>query len=141
MKNAMIIDKEYILTEAEVILERGLSQDECDEVLEVINEKLLCIIQDSIHEVVDFNKMLKRNKNAENKLPHYKVYWRNKNAYQLEFKQMGVFKSEDDARKFIHHDIITEFDEWRIVMVNKNNSEQEVYKINEYTPDKIVEKI
>lgn len=141
MENAIIISKEYILTEAEAILGRGLSRDECDNVREAINEKLIYIIQDSIHEVVDFNKMLKRNKNAENILPHYKVCWRNKNAYQPEFKQMGVFKSEEDARKFVYHDIITVFDEWRIVLINNDNSEQEVCKVNECVPDKVVEKI
>lgn len=127
--NNIIIDEEFVQTEAETVLERKLTPDECEEVCETICEGLSSLIQDSIGEVVDYNEMLERNKDADKTLPHYKTYHRNENAYQPEFRVMGVFKNEEDARQFIHHNYNTEFDQWRLVLVDKN-IEQEVYKIH-----------
>jgi hypothetical protein len=130
MENEIIINEEFIQEEVETVIERKLSPDEITEVGEVIMEKLSWVVQESVHEVIDFNEMMERNKNADKTRPHYKVYHRNENAFQLVFEQVGVFKNEKDARQFINHDIITEFDEWRVVLVDQNNIEREVYKIN-----------
>ena len=124
------INKNFIQTEAETMLERKLTSDEYEEVYEAILEDLSELIQDNINDVIDFNEMLERNKDADKTFPHYKTYHRNENAYQPEFKVIGIFKNEEDARQFIHHDFITEFDEWRLVLVNKNNTVKEVHKIN-----------
>ena len=43
---------------------------------------------------------------------------------------MGVFGNEEDALLFVRHDLITEFDEWRIVLVGKDGAEKEVCEIN-----------
>src|SRR3989339_1212719 len=100
----VIIDEEFIQREAENTLKRKLSPDECEEVREAILEDLFALIQDKIYEVIDFNEMLERNKDADKAFPYYKTYHRNENAYQPEFKVVGVFKSEEDAREFISHD-------------------------------------
>jgi hypothetical protein len=133
MKHITTIDEDYIQTESNAILDRQLSPNECLDVFEKINEKLWMVIQDSIREVIDFNRMMKKNRNADKKFPHYRVYWRNENNYEPKFKQLGTFKSEEDARHFVHRDIITEFDEWRIVKVEEWTVENEVYKINQDT--------
>jgi hypothetical protein len=126
----IIIDEEFIQTEAENTLERKLTPSECEQVYYAILEDLSCLIQDKIDDTIRFNEMLKRNRDASKTFPHYKTYHRNENAYQLKFKVVGVFKSEEDAREFIHHDFITEFDEWRLVVVNDDNTEHDVYKIH-----------
>ncbi|MCX6751929.1 MAG: hypothetical protein NTZ87_00270 [Candidatus Nomurabacteria bacterium] len=124
------IDENFIQTEAKTMLERKLTSDEYEEVYEAILEDLSELIQDNIYDVIDFNEMLERNKDADKTFPYYKTYHRNENAYQPKFKVVGVFKKEEDARKFINRDFITEFDEWRLALVSKDNTEQEVYKIN-----------
>lgn len=124
------IDKKFIQCEAENILGRKLNIREYEEVYETILESISEFIQDSIYKVIDFNELLERNKDAQNILPYYKVYHRNENAYKPEFKLSGAFKTEEDAREYIHHDIITEFDEWRLALVDENNTEQDIYKIH-----------
>lgn len=128
----IIIDEEFVQTEAGIILERELTPDECEKVYETILESLSELVQDKIYYVVDFNEMLKRNRNAQKTLPHYKTYYRNENAYQPEFEVTGTFKTEEDARKFINHHFIGEFDEWQLVLVNKDNSEKEIYKSRKF---------
>ena len=126
----IIIDENFIQQEAETMLGRKLTSDECEEVYEAILEDLSELIQDNISDVIDFNELLERNKNADKTFPYYKTYYRNENAYQPKFKVIGVFKKEEDARQFIHHDFIDKFCEWRLVLVKKDNIEQEIYKIN-----------
>lgn len=126
----IIIGKDLIQTEAEISLERKLTPDEYEEVYETIIEGLSTLIQDSIDGVIDFNEMLERNKDANKIFPHYKTYHRNENAYQPEFKAIGTFKNEEDARMFIRYDFITQYDQWRLVRVDKSGIEQELYKIH-----------
>ena|SRR3989338_9237256 len=126
----IIIDEEFIQTEAENTLERKLTSNEYEQVFYAILEDLSCLIQDKIDDTIRFNEMLKRNKDASKTFPHYKTYHRNQNAFQREFKVVGIFNNEKDAREFINHDFITEFDEWRLVVVNNDNTEQDVYKIH-----------
>ncbi|MEI8270291.1 MAG: hypothetical protein WCG45_02895 [bacterium] len=126
----IIIDEDFVQTEAILMLRRKLTTDELEEIYESILEDLSELIQDNIYDLIDFNELLERNKNADKTFPHYKTYYRNENAYQPNFKVIGVFKTEEDARQFIHHDFIDEFCEWRLVLVNEDNTEQEIYKIN-----------
>ncbi len=123
------IDKEYIQAEARSCIDRNLTGREYDDVCEGVREGLSLLVQDKIHEVIDFNEMLKSNKGAEKKFPHFKVLNRNVNAFRKEFENFGVFKTEEYARRFIDKDIVP-FDEWKIVCVDKGNVEKEVYKIN-----------
>lgn len=129
MENEIISD-ELIQFEAETVLERKLTSDECEEVYEKIIEGLSPLIQDSIYEVIDFNEMLERNKDADKTFPHYKTYHRNEVAYQPKFKAIGTFKNEEDARMFIRNDVITQYDQWQLVRVDKSGIEQEIYKIH-----------
>ncbi len=131
MENTIItINKEIVQTEAILILKRTLTREEYEEVSEEIIDNITLLVQDSILKVIDFNNMLKRNKGAEKLFPHYKTYWRNENAYQSEFKLISTFKNQEDALRFIRDDFIDEFDEWKITITKKNNTEQEIHKIN-----------
>ncbi len=130
MSQNIVIESEFIQTEAEASLERQLSETEVEEVYEAILEDLGGFIQEKIHRVICFNRMLERNQGAEKIFPHYIVYYRNPNAYRPEFEMAMAFASEADAKSFIHHGIITQFDEWKAVLMKEDGSTQEVYKIN-----------
>lgn len=130
MDQTIIIDKDFVEIEAENILGRKLTDKEYEDIYEKINEDAFMLIQSSINEVIDFNEMIERNRGAEKEFPQYKVYWKNENAYQSDFKQMGTFKTEKDAKMLVHKDFIGEFDYWKIVSINKDGTEEEVYKVH-----------
>jgi len=126
----IIIDKELIQQDAETLLDRQLTEKEFEDVHYAILERVSDVVQDGIHHVIDFNEMLERNKGAEKSLPHYRVLHKNDNAYQPDFRTVGTFKNEKDARQYMHQDVTTEFDQWKVVQVDKDGSEREVYKIH-----------
>lgn len=126
----IIIDEEYIQNEADSILERKISPEEHEEMCDEINSKLSMFVQESIRKVMNFTELLIRNKYADRVLPHYKVYWMNKDTCQQEFKIIKVFINKKDAVQFIHHDFNSQLDQWKVIQVDKNNNQKEVYKIN-----------
>ncbi len=126
----IIINKSFIQFQADCLFCRNLTKEEYEEVYETILESLSEFVQDSIYRVTDFNNLLERNKGASKILPHYKVYYRNDNAYQPEFRVMGVFLTEEDSKEYIRHDDITEFDEWKLTLVDENCTEKDIYKIH-----------
>lgn len=128
--NNITIDEEFLQVVADQILERELTKSELEDVNEATFEELGWFLQDRIRGVVDFDQMIERNKGAENSFPYYKVLHRNENAYQPEFKTAGVFKNEKDARQYVQHDIITEFDEWKVLRVDEKHEEREVYSVH-----------
>lgn len=130
MNQNIIIEEELVQEEARAILNRKLSTTEYEEVTNVILENLGCYVQGKIDKVIEFNRLLKRNRGANKLFPHYTVYHRNINAYQPEFNQIAVFKNETDARDYIHYDFITEYDEWLVVRIDEKNKKKDVYKIN-----------
>ncbi len=126
----IIIDKELIQEDAESLLDRQLTEEEFEDVHSAILERVSEIVHDGIHHVIDYNEMLERNKDAEKVLPHYKVLHRNENAYKPDFRVVGVFKNEKDAREYVHHDFTTEFDEWKVLLVQAGGKEQGVYRVH-----------
>lgn len=125
----LIIDDDTVQQEAENCLERELTAEELDQVFETLYDGWVELVQDKIREVIDFKEMLERNKDASEQFPHFKVYHRNENAYQPEFSQASCFKTEEDARAYVHHDFITEFDEWKIFRVDGGEM-REIWSIN-----------
>lgn len=124
------IDDEFVQSVAEAILDDELTEEGLADVEEKIGNSLYGFVYEQITAVADFNDLIERNKDAESSLPHYVAYWRNKNAFQPEFRKMGVFATEADAKQFAHHyDIITEFDEWKIVLVEASG-ESQIYALN-----------
>jgi hypothetical protein len=126
----IIIDKELIQQDAETILDRQLTDEEFEDVHSAILERVSEVVQDGIHHVIDFNEMIERNIGAEKSLPHYRFLHKNDNAYQPDFRAVGTFKDEKDARQYVHHDFTTEFDQWKVVQVDKDGSERDVYKVH-----------
>jgi len=128
-ENKFVIDEELVQMEAQSCLERDLTSEELADVFEAICEEWIPFIQDRIRHVIDFNEMLERNKGAENEPVHFDAYHRNTNAYQFTFGLAGSFRNEADAREYIHHDFITEFDEWQIFRVD-DAGKHEVWSVN-----------
>lgn len=56
----------------------------------------------------------KRNKNAKDLDPHYRVYWKNPNAYISEFKVMSYYKTLEDAEDLISEEFKDEFTTFQI---------------------------
>ena len=113
---------ESIQIEAETILNRELTANELDEVKQSVGENLFMLIQDKIHEVIDFKALVKRSDGAEKIFPHYKVIWKNENAYVKDFKIFFFAKSFEDAKAAIkHQNFITEFDQYQIFKVDENS--------------------
>ena len=125
----MIISEELIQSYAEEQLERALNAEELEETYYTILEELGMFIRDQIESVIDFQELLKRNEGATTMSVRYDVYWRNPNAYQNDFKKRRSFSNIEDAKTFIHHGCITEYDHWKVICVN-DDSEIEVYKVN-----------
>lgn len=124
-----VISKEVIQSFALGSLERELSLKEYEDVFERIEMNVSDFIVEKIYEVVEFDEMIESNKDAEKVTPHYEVYYRNENACQREFKRLAVFKNQQDSQRFIRHDFMQPQDEWRVMLINKNQPPKEVYRV------------
>jgi len=122
----VVISDVFIQEEAAVILERELRAEELEEVAETITEGLVPLVQGSINEVIDFHKLIENNHDAEKTRPNYRIYWKNYNAYHSEYSLQGVFRTENDARSYINHEIYTTDDKWKIVETDMNGFEREI---------------
>jgi hypothetical protein len=113
---------EWIQQEADGLLERDLTEDELEEVKEAVLGDTWMLIQDKIQEMIDFRELIERNGDAQTTFPHYKVIWKNENAYVKNFKIFFFTKSYEDAKKAIgHQNCITEFDQYQIIKVDKDS--------------------
>lgn len=128
-KNEFLINEEMVAGEGEAMLDRELTDKEIKQVFEAIEETWIEFVQERIGYVDDFNDLLDRNKNADLEPVHFDTYHRNANAYQFQFELTDAFKTEKDAREYIKHSIVTEYDEWKIVR-SENGRDTIVWSIN-----------
>jgi len=128
-ENKLKISKEDIQGLAVENIGRSLTSSEYKAVFEEIYEGIPAFVIEKINSFIDFNEMLKSNKGAEKRFPHFNVLNRNVNAFRKEFENFGVFKTEEDAHMFIDKDIVP-FDEWKIVRVDGTGSEKEVFSVS-----------
>lgn len=119
----------WIQEEAEAGFDRELSEEELEEVKEAVLGDFWMLIQDKIQAMIAYKELMERSKDAEKSLPHYKVIWKNENHYEKDFKVRYYFKTEEDAKEYIHADFITLEDCIRVVRVDENG-ETEVYQIH-----------
>lgn len=125
-----VIDQ-FIQQEADGLLERELSKDELEEVKEGVLEDIWMLIQDKIHKLIDFRALIKRNNEAEKAFPHYKIIWKNENAYRKDFQSIFSAKTHEDAKKYIRaQDFISEYDQYKIIKVD-GATETEIETIGE----------
>lgn len=124
------VKEDLIQAEAEIMLGRELTPSEYEEVCDGIDSDLSRVVQYEIEEVICLNELIENNKDAEKKFPHFKVFHKNENAFQSVFKVVITLGTEEEAKHFIDHNIVTEFDEWRVICVEKDNIEKCVYTLN-----------
>ncbi len=119
------ITEEDVQNEAREGIQRELTKKELQEVGEKLYENnwhITEMINESIAEVIDWGKLMRRNKKAETQPNKYLVYWKNENAFQKDYKEVFTALSEKDAREYVDLDGISrsEFDEYRITKRNKD---------------------
>ena len=118
------ITEGMIQQEAENLLDRKLSPKEIEEIEDEIMDsfEIPCFIQDCIGNIVEDNNMAERSKDADKIFPHYRVMWKNENAFQKDFKTTGYFQNKEDAKRYVDrncYDLVNE--QYKIFMVDKNN--------------------
>lgn len=126
--------KEIIQQEAENVLDHQLTEDEFDEVKEVVCGGMWMLVQDKINEMVDRHDLINRSKDAEKQEKYFKVIWKNENAYVKEFESAFLAKTLEDARLFVRQqDVITEYDQYKILAI-ANGVETELETIGKGLP-------
>ena len=104
-----------------------LSKDDCEEIKWAVLGDIGMLIQNKIHEVIDYNELFERNEDADKTLPHYKVLWKNGDE-QKDFKVMSYFKTEKDAHEYTRSSDFYHFaDIFKIILVNEEG-EKEIYQ-------------
>ncbi len=69
---------------------------------------------DCVHHTLEYNELIERNKKAKDSKPHYIVKYKNPNAYVVDFTEIGIFLTEQDAEKYIQFQDKDEFTEYLI---------------------------
>lgn len=119
----LILNRAYLEEDAagqdrELVDEDGKIDDDTFEMLsEEIRERLFEFLYDCYSAVEERQAREERNRDADVANPHYRVYWKNENAFQSEYMVAGTYKNLPDARSFIRGQIKTEYDLYKIVRV------------------------
>ncbi len=100
-----------------------------NEIFEALREdirlNLFLFIRESYSKVASHYAREARNKNAQETNPHYRVYWRNPNAYQNEYKMVRTYKTIEDARDYVLKQFKDEYTSHKIIKVVDGVEEKE----------------
>lgn len=119
------ITEQWIQAEAEQELERLLSQKELQEVENRLYDSLslsMCI-RDVIREVIDWNDLMGRNKDAEKFFPHFKLFRLCRRTGEKDFKLEHIFLHREDIEEYKRGVIRWVGDEWKTVRVDEGGIE------------------
>lgn len=129
----LIIDKDWIITDLEdresfLLKEYKVRKNELLDLLyDEIIEHIAMFLTERYERVENRVSRRMRNYGAEKCSLHYRIEWKNENAFQDDFISTGTFKSLKDAEEEIKdYEVITESDVYRIIKV-KNGRKSEVY--------------
>lgn len=123
------INKPMIQSEAIIVMNRMLTNDEYLDVVYLTAGDLWRHLRKKIAEVVAHNAMLERNKGAELEFPHFVVYERDAGTHEQEWTKMAVFKSSDDAWLFTRYDtFMSDLLEWQVAQISEDGAEKVVTK-------------
>ena len=122
------IMKGKIQNEGESLLERKLTKSECEDVLERVDDMgLIILIQEKIEEMLDYNKLIKRNRNSEKTSKFFKLLWKNENEYVKEFRHVFSSKTLEDIKAYVRErDYFPEFDVYKIIKVEGGVDKEEM---------------
>lgn len=124
--------EEMIQAEAESLNDRWLTEEELKDVSRRVCSNLFMLIQDKIRDMENEKELIKRSQDAELEKTHFKVIWKNENAFCKEFKPVFFAKTYEDSKEYLTTDevIVTEYDQYKIIRV-ENGVETEVETIGE----------
>lgn len=127
--------EEMIQDEAGSLYERELTKEELRDVRGRVCSGLYPLIQDKLRDMEDEKELIERNRGAELENTHFKVTWKNENAFCKEFKPVFFTKTYEDAKEYLTTDdvVITEYDQYKIIKV-ENGVETEIETIGEGRP-------
>lgn len=121
---ALLITKDYIEEDLEYspdevkseLLDKDgkISNEIFEEIEEEIREDISFYLMGCYGAVSHRLARDKRNEGAESLNPHYRVYWKNPNAYQNDFKLIGHYKNLEDARDYVSEQFKDEFTSYAI---------------------------
>jgi L-lactate utilization protein LutB len=124
--------EEMIQDEAESLYDRWLTKEELIDARGRVCSDLYPLIQDKLRDMEDEKELIERSQGAELENTHFKVIWKNENAFCKEFKPVFFAKTYEDAKEYLTTDdvVITEYDQYKIIKV-ENGVETEVETIGE----------
>lgn len=95
------------------MFETTFNDDQLEELFyDRLSEPIYRAVYDTIQEMIEYKELMDSNKDAQKQNPHYVVKWRNKNAFEDDFRIIGYFKTEAEAKERINYEqCITECDE------------------------------
>jgi hypothetical protein len=120
--------EETVQERAEEILNRKLTKKEMEEVEDRLlgDFRMFEMADDAINETIAYNALVRRNRKAATKPVFYRVYWKNANALQKEYKEVFAALTEEDARGYVDNDkFIDEFVHYKITRFD-NGAETEI---------------
>ena len=134
-----IIDREYLEEDAaaqewKFMDEDGKMDDDTFEMLaQLIRDRLYGFLYDCYLAVENEIAREKRNEGAEKADRHFKVYWKNENAYRPNYIAVRTYKALEDARDFITKQIKAEDDHYKIVGIKGGIEDGTDYPIAVYS--------
>lgn len=126
----------YTITEEEIqelameLVERDLTEDEIEEVVYKINEKVAEIMPEAIEEIREFSELCDRSIKDNTANPRYEIYWKNENAFQNTPVFICAYEDEEDARAYANHQYWDAGAEYKIEKVDKESRELIVHHKN-----------
>lgn len=114
------ITEEEIQGIAEEELERSLTEEEVGLFRDILNEKMIWVIQETVDEACEYSDLLDRRINDSSDQTRYDIYARNPNAFMHEFSLICSYVDEADAREYTKRNYRFEADEYKIEKVEKN---------------------
>lgn len=122
-KTSVPINAQWLLEDLEsresFLLSRYKNDEEelLDHLFEEIMDNISMFLFECYDRVEERVAREDRNVDAENSNPHYRIEWKNENAFQENYRPIGVFKTLEDAVDEIQDKINTEFDLYRVIQV------------------------
>lgn len=86
---------------------------------ELISISLYPEMEQAITDILEYAKLIERNKHAESVKPCYLVRFRHPNAFVREWKDSAFLKTEEDAKSYIKYNHTHgEDEEWKIEKID-----------------------
>lgn len=118
--------REYLVSQKSIILNKDGQLDE--ETFEELQEEILGntweFMADCCSTVEHRREREARNEDADKSSLHYGVYWKNENAYRPDYALVGIYKNLEDAREYVHDQVKTQDDLYKIVEVKDGKENQ-----------------